>query len=245
MRGLAILCGAVVALAVGSSGSVAWGQFEAPENSLSFEDTGTIDAIEGQFVRIRDSKSEPWVLSLSDETAVVVEGTAQAECLRPTLYVEFTAEVDKKGSLTEPLAEITIIPAQSKTQVGLFAEDDEAGEKPIKSLSAGTYRVRGRLAIYKGGTLMVMAGKHKIAGKVDSDELEVKVKVDDLSLSQVGDEVTIKAWYFDAGRPFGGKAGEALAEELSVKLAKPVEHTGKKRQAERSTRPVSKSKLSK
>jgi hypothetical protein len=219
-------------------------QFEVPANSLSFEDSGTLEAIEGNLIKIRDSKNDLWILKLNDATAVTVEGTAEREVLRATLYVQLTGEIDRKGELQEPLEEIEIIPPQEKAAVGLFAEDDVEGAKPVKQLTAGTYRIKGRLAVYKEGQFLVMAGKHKITGKVSPDELEVKLKVTDLSLAQLGDEVKAKAWYYDNQRPFGGNPGSALAEEVVVTLAKPLEHTGKKpRAAPRASRPTAKSRL--
>lgn len=233
----------LLSLTLAPLASPAWAQFEVPENSLSFEDSGTIEAIEGQYVRIRDSKNDLWILSMNDDTLVSVEGTAEREVLRPTLYVQLTGEIDRKGVVAEPLEEIEIIPPQGKTTVGLFEEDDVDGAKPVKQLSAGKYRVRGRLAIYKDGQFMVMAGKHKITGKVNQDEFVVKLKLEDFSLADRGDEVKVKAWYYDNSRPFGGNPGKALAEELVVTLAKPLEHTGKK--PRQSARPAAKSRLSK
>ncbi len=69
-------------------------------------------------------------------------------------------------------------------------------------------------------------------------------QVDDLNLAQRGDEGKVKAWYYDNSRPFGGNPGKALAQEVVVTLAKPLEHTGKKpRQS--AVRPAPKSRLSK
>lgn len=244
MRGLRTLCAAgLMGLSMAALAAPARAQFQAPENSLSFEDSGTIEAIEGQLIRIRDSKNDVWILSLSDDTTVSVEGTAEREVLRPTLYVQLTAEIDRKGAIKEPLEEIEIIPTQDKTAVGLFEEDDVDGTKPVKQLAAGTYRIKGRLAIFKDGQFMVMAGKHKVTGKVNADELEVKLKLEDFSLADRGDEVKVKAWYYDNSRPFGGNPGKALAQEVVVTLAKPLEHTGKK--PRQSARPAAKSRLSK
>lgn len=245
MRGvLTFCCVGLLSVLVWSFGLPALAQFEAPENSLNFEDSGTIEAIEGPLIKIRDSKNDLWVLSLGDETTVSVEGTAEREVLRPTLYVQLSGEIDRKGALKEPLEEIEIIPTQDKSSVGLFEEDDVDGAKAVKQLVAGTYRIKGRLAIYKDGQFMVMAGKHKITGKINPDELEVKLKVEDLSLAQRGDEVKVKAWYYDNSRPFGGNPGKALAQEVVVTMAKPLEHTGKKSRPS-TVRPATKSRLSK
>ena len=158
--------------------------------------------------------------------------------------MKLSGEIDRKGALKEPLEEIEIIPTQDKSSVGLFEEDDVDGAKAVNHLVAGTYRIKGRLAIYKDGQFMVMAGKHKITGKINPDELEVKLKVEDLSLAQRGDEVKVKAWYYDNSRPFGGNPGKALAQEVVVTMAKPLEHTSKKSRPS-SVRPAPKSRLSK
>lgn len=238
----------LLAVAVWSAGGAACAQFVAPQNSLSFEDKGTLEAIQGDAMQMRDSKSEPWLLRIGADTTVTVEGEAERDCLRPGLFVQFTGKIDKKGHLEEPLSEIEITSAQAKASLGLFPPDDVDGLKPVRALTAGSYLIKGKLATFRDDELLVIAGRHKITGAVSADELKVRLNLDDTSLAQSGDEVKVKAWYYDTGRPNLnlGRRGTAMAEEITITLAKPLEATGKKaRQSDRPARASSKSKVSK
>ena len=68
-------------------------------------------------------------------------------------------------------------------------------------MTAGTYLVKGKLATFRDDELLVIAGRHKITGGRERDELKVNLNLDDTSLAQPGDEVKVKAWYYDTGRP--------------------------------------------
>jgi hypothetical protein len=247
MRSMRFFCSAlVIGLGSACSASLALAQFEAPQDSLSFEDEGSIDGMQGELVRMRDSKSDTWVLKLDDATKVVVEGEADPGYLRPGVFVEFTGQIDRKGALQEPIEEIAITSAQGKNSMGLFAEDDEEGLKPLKLPAPGTYRIRGKVVSYRNDEMTVLAGRAKISGKT-SDDLKVKVKVDDLSLASTGDVIKVKAWYYETDRPNPamGKSGSGLLQEIVVTMSKRLEHNGKKpRQSERPARPVSKSRTS-
>jgi hypothetical protein len=244
-----LLKAAACGLAIWTTSAAARAQFTAPQNSLSFEDTGTLEAIQGDVMQIRDSKSEPWLLSIVNDTKVTVEGDAEKECLRPGVFVKFTAELDKKGAIREPIKEIELTSALGKASVGVFPEDDTDGLRPVRTLSAGKYLFKGKIASLKEDDLMVLAGRHKIYAKLSDEDLSVKLNVDDFSFAQpeAGDAVKVKAWYYDIGRPNLNLArpGKAMAEEVTITLAKPLAAGGKKpRQTERPSRPLSKSKVS-
>jgi hypothetical protein len=248
MRIDSIFRAAWFAAAVWTAGGAANAQFVAPQNSLSFEDKGTLEAIQGDAMQMRDSKSEPWLLSIVADTKVTVEGEAERDCLRPGLFVQFTAKINKKGRLEEPLSEIEITSAQAKASMGIFPPEDVEGLKPVRALTAGSYLVKGKIATFRDDELLVIAGRHRISGAVSPDDLKLKLNLDDTSLAQSGDEVKVKAWYYDMGRPNLnlGRRGNAMAEEITITLAKPLESGGKKpRQVERPARASSKSKVSK
>ena len=248
MRVDATFSATLLAIAVWTAGGTACAQFVALQNSLSFEDKGTLEAIQGDAMQIRDSKSEPWLISIGHDTTVTVEGDAERDCLRPGLFVQFTGKVKKNGHLEEPLSEIEITSAQGKASLGIFPPDDTEGLKPVRALVAGSYLVKGKVATFRDDELLVIAGRHKITGSVSADELKVKLNLDDTSLAQPGDEVKVKAWYYDTSRPNLNLArrGNAVAETVTITLAKPLKATGKKvRQSERPARASSKSKVSK
>lgn len=211
--------------------STAHAQFEAPANSLALEDTGTVEAIQGNVVKYRDSKNEVWLLTMSGDTTLAIEGEAGPDYLRPGLTVEIAGEVDDEGSLKEPVKEVTVLDPKSKPTVGLFAKDDnDPDAKPVRSPKPGAYRIRGKLTMLKSGEFLIAAGRSKIAGNL-GDEVKVKLAIDDASAAQFGDAMKVKAWYYDQGKPNPtlNRPGQAIAEEIHITLSEAP--TGKRPRA--------------
>ena len=237
-----------------SSATSAWGQaaarFQAPPQSVAFEDAECkLEDFQGDVVQIRDSRSEAWWLKVSDATKVTVKGEAEEDCLRTGVFVQFDGEIDKKGSLAEPVSKIEIVSFQGKPTLGLFAisksavaDGDDEDARPVKNAGPGKYRIRGKVALFRDGEIIVLAGNRKITGDVaEKEKFAVSVNVDDLSVAQPGDEVEVKAWYYDPNKPVpvANRPGKALAEEITVKLAKKLAPAGKKpRPAEKPSRAV-------
>ncbi|HTM52962.1 MAG TPA: hypothetical protein VL175_03000 [Pirellulales bacterium] len=221
-------------------------EFPVPPNARSFEDTGTLEGVQGSLLQIRDSKSDLWVMSIVDDTKIRIEGEAERDYLRPGVYVQFKVELDKRGAAKEPIKEIEVTPALGKASVGVFPPDDVDGLRPVRSVAAGEYLVKGKIATLRDDQLVVMAGRQKIACTLSDEELAVKLNMDDLSLAKQGDAIKIKAYYYDNYRPNPSvnAPGKGLAEEVTVTLAKPLEGSGKKK-PERAARPASKSRVSK
>jgi len=245
MRTHSIISAGFAGLAVWAYGATARGQFEPPPDSLRYEDTGKLEAVQPGALLIRDSKMEQWLLELAADTKVAVQGEAEVDCLRPGLFVQLVGHVDKKGVIKEPIDEIEIFSAQGKGALGLFsASATDAAVKAVQKPGAGEYRIKGKLASYRDGELVIAAGNRKILGST-ADDLTVTLNLDDPSIAQVGDEVKVTAWYYERNKPNPVlmRPGRALAQEVTITLAKPLAHTGKKiRQApERPTKSGSKS----
>jgi hypothetical protein len=241
MRNFSIFTAGLVGLAAWAVGGTARAQFEAPPNSLAFEDSGTLEAVEPDVLQFRDSKSEAWLLKLIPETKITVLGEAESDCLRPGVYVQLSGQIDKKGTLAEEVDELEIFSPEGKSSLGLFPEaETEGGSKPVRNAAAGKYRIKGKLVSYKEGELVIMAGNRKISGKA-ADDLTVKVSLDDPTLGQKEDQVEVKAWYTDPSKPNPAlnRPGIALAQEVTITLAKPLAHSGKKsRPPAKSARPA-------
>jgi hypothetical protein len=224
--------------------AAAHAQFEAPPNSLAFEDTGTLEAVEEGLIQIRDSKTEAWLLQIVAETKITIEGEAERDYLRPGLAVQFTGKIDKKGALQKPLGEIELFSPKGKLSIGLFPEGDDGPDaKPDRTGSGGTFHIKGKLISFRDGELVVSAGSRKISGQV-ADEFTVKVNLDDPSVAQNGDTVKVKAWYYDNSKPMPAlnRLGKARAEEITITLAKPLAPSVKKnRPPEKAARPTGKS----
>ncbi len=211
--------------------TAAWAQFEVPENSLAFDDSGTIVEIQNDVISIRDSKNETWFLKLVDDTKITITGTAELDYLRPGVLVQFLAEFDKRNTVISSVKEVQVISSQGKPALGLFsAEEGEPTDRPLRNPGAGTYLVKGKIISVKDGNLLVTAGSARKISAKTADDLTVLILLDDLSLAQSGDTVKVKAWYYEIQRPnqLLNQPGRALAEELEIELAKPLAGSGKK-----------------
>jgi hypothetical protein len=245
MRTDSILTAGLVGLVVWSAAPAARAQFQAPQNSREYEDTGLLEGVQHHFIQIRDSKNDAWVLETNDGTKITVTGEADRECLHsPSLHVQFTGQIDKKGVLQKEVEEIEIFSAEGKASLGLFVPaEGDAPAKSVRGATAGSFLIKGRLVNYKDGQIIVMAGNRKITGRV-SDAVAVKLNVDDPSLGQAGDTVKVKAWYYDKSRPVPAlnKPGAAIAEEVTITLAKPLAYAGKKpRTNDKASKPTARS----
>jgi len=241
MRNYSILIAGLAGFGAWAFESAARAQFEPPANSLAFEDSGTLEDVQSGYLQFRDSKGDAWLLQLVDATKVTVEGEAENDCLRPGVYVQLTAEIDKRGALVKEVDELELFSAQGKSSLGLFSEaESDAAAKPVLKAGAGTYRIKGKLASIKDGELVIVVGNRKITGNVGAD-LKVSVDLDDPTLGQAGDKVDVKAWYYDPSRPNPAlnRAGKALAPAVTITLAKPLAYSGKKsRPPVKSARPA-------
>jgi hypothetical protein len=212
-------------------GATARAQFQPPQDAREYEDSGTLEEVQGTYIKFRDSKNDVWLLETNDGTKVTVTGDADHEYLHsPALHVQITGQIDKKGVLQKEIEEIEICADPGKAALGLFVPAaGDAPAKPVRSAAAGTFLIKGRVISYKDGQLVVIAGNRKIIGKL-GDGVAVSLNVDDPSLAQPGDTVKVKAWYYDKGRPVAAfnQPGQALAEEVKITLVKPLAYTGKK-----------------
>lgn len=214
-------------------------EFEVPKGSVSFEDTCTLEGVQDDYMQIRDSKTELWVLQIVPETKITVEGEAEPDYLRPGQSIEFVGELNKKGLLADPIEELDITLTTGKSTLGMFPTDGE-DDRPVRSPKPGSYRIKGKLASFKRGELLISIGTRKLNASL-ADEVKIHVTGDDPHLAQVGDTVKVRAYYYDNSKPIAalGRAGKALAEQIDITLAKPLAASGKKlRQTQRPAKNV-------
>src|SRR5262245_2617942 len=200
---LAVTCG-LTALTIVATPAVAQDEpakFVPPPSTLPLEDSGTLDHYQSDLLRIRDSKMDLWLLKILPETTISVTGTAKADYLRPGLGVEFDNELNKKGQLTQPIAEINLLP--EKTTLGLFAGDEDPDDaRPVRNPEPGTYHIRGKVAAVKEGELTVSIGGKRYTGELaEGDALKINFTSDDPSVAAMGDTVKVKAWYYENTKP--------------------------------------------
>ena len=142
MRAYSIFTVALVGLPVWSTGTIVRGQFEAPANSLAFEDTATLEMAESGLMRVRDSKNDIWLLSIVPETKITVEGEAEIECLRSGLFVQLKGELDKKGQIKDEVDEITIVSGGGKSSLGFFSAASTSFLKVVEVTTASLFKIK-------------------------------------------------------------------------------------------------------
>ncbi len=220
----------VIAVAACTAGAVAQAQqaqpqFVAPPNALSFEDGDcTLELYRSGYMQIRTSKQESWVLKILPQTVVTVDGEAEVDYLRPGLSVELSGTIDRKSILEKPISEIELINERGRPSLGLFPADEEGDNvRPLRNPGPGTYRIKGKVAAHKDGQLTVSIGGRRITGTL-ADDVAITFSSDDLAIAETGDKVSVKVWYFNNTKPVPAMAipGKALAEEISITLAKPL-----------------------
>ena len=224
-----LLAGALFGLATGLAGEGAQAQFQPPANSLALNEEGTLEGMQGNILKFRDSKQEVWLLQVGPQSTVSIAGEADVSYLRPGLTVELTGKIDDEATIADPIAEIEVVNSKGRQPMGLFAPDETAEDaKPVRNPTPGEYRVRGRITSVKDGALEIAAGRLKIAAKA-AEDMKVILAVDDPRLAQFGDKTKIKAWYIDGGKPNPtlNLPGKAVAEEVDITLTNPPP-TGKR-----------------
>jgi len=89
----------------------------------TFEAGGTIEGLMPNGIQINSNANQRWVIMIPRQAKVEVTGTATADFLRPGLYVRFTAEVDKHGTVKEKVAQLSIFTPSRETPPGLFSPE--------------------------------------------------------------------------------------------------------------------------
>ncbi len=215
---------AVAALALGASLAAAQVPLEPPANSLTLEETGTLEGIQGNLVKFREKETkELWVLMVDPQTTQVsIEGEADLDYLRRGMTVELTGKIDKSAKVEEPLEELTVLDVKSRPTMGLFPPDEGSNDaRPLRDPAPGEYLVRGKIKSIKDNTITIAAGRMTITATA-GEEFKVKLDINDARMAQPGDTMTVKAWYIDTWKPNPTfqTPGKAKAETLNITLSK-------------------------
>ncbi|MHC4181259.1 MAG: hypothetical protein ACYSWU_27495, partial [Planctomycetota bacterium] len=176
-----------------------------------------------------------------DPKAVVhVVGTAEPDFLRVGMFIRFAAKVDRRGLVKEKLKQLTIFTPSQQNLPGVWPEGQGPGDvKPAegerrfgkgigdrpaagKAPISEVYTIAGRITRARKGRLTVNAGRAVL--EVEPAE-DVKIDVDfaDYSVAKPGDRISVTR-----GKMFLGRMGLAQAQELTIKLSKPLSLAKKK-----------------
>jgi hypothetical protein len=211
-----------------------------------FRAEGTVEAIGRGVIQILTDSNQPWMVWVAPEAKIHVVGTAEADFVRPGMFIRFTTEVDKrtKGRITEKVEELTIFtPFRGPSDaVGLWPEgtgpadgkegatesDDPFGGVPDDQAAGGRppmsqlYTIAGQITGNRRGRMTVDTGRGVFRFEL-ADEPKIAVDIVDYIYAKKGDKVSIPR-----GKKYIGQIGRAMAEELKIKLSEPLTTTKKK-----------------
>jgi len=214
--------------------------------------SGTVKGVAPGAFQVAVSEKEVWLIKIDPNIKpqdITFTGNAEKAFLRPGMYVEFRAQVNKRGNVLEPVASLTVFTPSEARPAGvlpdgeaggagaLFGEakeekkDDkkpEAKEKkaPAKPKGDDTiYRVAGAISkVGRAGDVTINADGPQVKFNL-AQECKISVDTNDLTYVAPGDKVTVQ------GSSFKGQPGEGLASKIEVTATSPLTDGSKKKPA--------------
>ena len=217
-----------------------------------FAAEGTVQAVMPRGIQMLTDSTQNWMVIIDPKTVIHVTGTAEADFLRAGIFIRFTAEVDKRGSAKEKLEQLTIFTPSQQNFPGIWPEgqgpaDDKPAEgqrrfgtgiggvPPVgranaapngraagKAPTSGVYSIAGRITRCRKDRLTVNAGRAAVRVQLAEDP-KIDVDFADYSVAKPGDRISVTK-----GKMFAGRIGLAQAQELTIKLSKPLSLAKKK-----------------
>ncbi len=197
-------------------------------------------------IQILTDSTQNWLVLVDPKTIVRVVGTAEPDFLRAGMFIRFTAEVDNRGMAKEKLKQLTIFTPSQQNFPGIWLEgqgpaDDKPAEgerrfgtgiggvPPVghanaspngraagKAPTSGVYSIAGQITRSRKDRLTVNAGRAAVRVQLAEDP-KIDVDFADYSVAKPGDRISVTK-----GKMFAGRIGLAQAQELTIKLSKPL-----------------------
>ena len=200
----------------------------------SFAATGTIEAIGQGVFRVLTTSDQQWMIWVDQKTKIHVTGTAEADFVRPGMFIKFKADVDKNGNALAKGGNLTLFTPSLENPVGIWPEgagsDDAEENNPGADVepdadatkSLGVFTIAGQITDERRGKMTVNAMRGVVTIEL-AEKPKIDIALADGSLARPGDKVTIK------GKRPVGRMGVAQATELNIVLAQPLAMPGKKK----------------
>jgi len=215
---------------------------EQPKENLTARGTFR-GGLAGGFQFATDT-NETWNVKLPAKASEIsFSANAEQSFLRPGMKVKFTAVMNKKGIVKEPVTSLVVFTPQEAKDIGVWPEGaGESAPNPLEGLFSPkevkdepktkgkkpvvedqVCRVGGTVKSLKAGRLVVVAGRMEVKCEL-AENAKIKVSTSDLSFVQVGDKVEVEGWYYANAKQAG-----LWANSISVTAANPL--MGEKKKA--------------
>jgi hypothetical protein len=211
-------------------------QPQQPQQPQSVDIAGKVEGVTTGGLTVAGENEQSWQVVIPRDAKVHVVGEAAADYLHAGLFVEFEAELNEHGAIQGKIAELKIVTPSADHPAGVFPSggggfggQDGAAAKGAKrgALTAGKYRVLGRLSAARGGKYSVSA-RGTMPFEL-AEDAKLLVDVSDWNLAAKGDKITVK------GMMMPGRQGFAQAQEVKIELSEPLT-SGKKKPPQKPTK---------
>lgn len=215
---------------------------DQPKENLSAK--GTLRGVFAGGIQLATDDNEAWKVKLPDKPSEIsYSANAEQSFLRPGMKVKFSAVMNRKGIVQEPITSLTVFTPLKPADLGVWPETEGEGaynplaglfnteepkeqpkvkgKKPVVEDVA--CRVGGTLKSLKSGRMVVVAGRMQIKCEL-AENAKIRVSTSDLSLAQLGDKVEVEGWYYANAKQAG-----LWANQLSITAAEPL--TGEKKKS--------------
>jgi hypothetical protein len=188
--------------------------------------SGRIEALAAGRIQMRTDSNEKWMIVLNPQTKVQVTGEVGADFLRPGLFVQFKADVDKRGVAADKIEELTIVTPSQEKSSGNFSRPAGPGQKPDGfegggASATGSSNVQGRIISFKKNKLQIKIDKVTVLCEL-SDNPKILVDLADYSMARRGDRIKVQ------GMKTTGTNGLLQAAQVKIELAEPLGEKKKK-----------------
>ena len=220
-------------------------QRQGPKPKMArFAAQGVVQAVRPGAIQLLTNTNQTWIVFVDPKAKISVTGTAEADFLKPGLFVQFSVELDKRGKAQAPVGELTIFTPSEQAQIGIWPvdsvpededEDDAQNRfgagaanprprpKRSKGTVAGRYAVNGRITGIRKGAYTVFAGRGSVQIEL-TDKPQIKVDFADYTVAKKGDAITVSR-----GQRPQGVMGRAKATALEIVLSEPLTGPRKKK----------------
>jgi hypothetical protein len=208
--------------------------------------SGTVKGVGPGALQVAVTEKEVWVVSVDPAIKpqdITFTGSAEKSFLQAGMFLEFRAQVNKRGTVLEPVATLTVFTPGEGRLPGLQADSDLGGGVPVLKEEKGekkpdskekkaakakpddtVYLVRGAITkVGRGGDITVSADGDQVKFNL-AEECKISVDLNDLAFVAPGDKVTAQGWFYK-DRP-----GEGVANgRIEVTAEKPLTSGVKKK----------------
>ena len=186
----------------------------APMNREPAQGGGTIKGAAMGGLEVHASGGDRYLVQIEPQARMVEYlATAEPSWLAPGMLVRFTATVDRRGKILEPIGQLEAITLRDGVQLGVVSDMGDGGgigeegaalfqeAKPEKKekkkvpppKDSGTWTFVGRLTEAKNGRVSIAVPGKLLKGEL-SENVKISVDYGNLSLVKPGDQITFQGW---------------------------------------------------